>query len=277
MSITADSQLSAAPHVSVFGVRHHGPGSSRSVRAALEAFEPDIVLLEGPAAADDLVPLVAEDGMKPPVALLAYVNDEPRRAAFWPFAVFSPEWQALTWAVRRDVPVRFCDLPAAVVLAEGSLDTTDDTDVADCARETDDIGSAHDPGSGDSADHDDAAVARLRSDPIALLAAAAGFDDPERWWDDMVESRFDGDSPFEAIAEAMAELRSAAPAQNPAEQRREERREAHMRTVLRRALKDGHLRVAVVCGAWHAPALTGKLPSAASDAQVLKGAERRKV
>ena len=33
--------------------------------------------------------------MEPPVALLAYAADDPARAAFWPFAVFSPEWQAI--------------------------------------------------------------------------------------------------------------------------------------------------------------------------------------
>ena len=32
-------------------------------------------------------------------------------SAFWPFAVFSPEWQAIRWAVTHDLPVRFFDLP----------------------------------------------------------------------------------------------------------------------------------------------------------------------
>ncbi|MDP9417259.1 MAG: DUF5682 family protein, partial [Actinomycetota bacterium] len=99
-----------AADVRVFGIRHHGPGSARSLRAALDAFEPDVVLLEGPADADPLVPLVADEAMAPPVALLAYVADDPRTAAFWPFAVFSPEWQALTWATARAVPAYFCDL-----------------------------------------------------------------------------------------------------------------------------------------------------------------------
>ena len=44
-------------------------------------------------------------------------------------------------------------------------------------------------------------------DPLAILAEAAGYDDPERWWDDLVESRLDSSSPFPMITEAMAELR----------------------------------------------------------------------
>ena len=120
-------------------------------------------------------------------------------------------------------------------------------------------------------------------DPIGEMAAAAGYDDPERWWDDLVESRMDGGGRFAVLAEAMAELRDA-------EQRiaweqgaragtatlREQRREAHMRQVLRTALRESDGTVAVVCGAWHAPALAGPLPPAAKDAALLRGMPRRK-
>ena len=99
--------------VTLYGVRHHGPGSARSVRAALAEQRPDIVLIEGPPEADGLVPLAADPEMRPPVALLGYVPGEAQAAAFWPFAVFSPEWQAIRYALAADVPVRFCDLPAA--------------------------------------------------------------------------------------------------------------------------------------------------------------------
>jgi hypothetical protein len=235
--------------VRVLGIRHHGPGSARSVAAELAAYRPDVVLVEGPADADPLVPYVAEAGMVPPVALLAYANDDPQVASFWPFAVFSPEWQAVSWATAHGVPVRFCDLPAAAMLADR-------------------------PSTVERSTVDTPAV---REDPLALLADAAGYDDPERWWEDVVESRQDGAGPFEAITEAMAELRAAAPPQAEAEQLREDRREAHMRTVLRAATRAGHQRVAIVCGAWHAPALTAPLPPAAADARVLAGLSKRKV
>src|ERR1700759_4611925 len=63
--MTADVQNAAraAPEIRVFGVRHHGPGSARAVRHALEQFAPDVVLIEGPADADPLVRLVAEGGV----------------------------------------------------------------------------------------------------------------------------------------------------------------------------------------------------------------------
>jgi hypothetical protein len=251
--------------VRVFGIRHHGPGSARSVRAALEEYVPQVVLIEGPADGDPLLTLAADPGLVPPVALLAYAADDPRVAAFWPFAAFSPEWQAIAWAAARGVPTRFCDLPASATLGGRRTATTpENADPAEDLTEEQAEGTAENP------------ATRARHDPLALLASAAGYDDPERWWEDLVESRLDGGSPFDAITEAMAELRAHAPALGPAEEAREERREAHMRVVLRTALKEGHERVAVVCGAWHAPALTGRLPSAAADAKVLRGLEKRR-
>ena len=234
--------------VTVLGVRHHGPGSARSVLAELDRVKPAIVLIEGPADADPVLALAADPGMTPPVALLGYAPDEPRISAFWPFAVFSPEWQALTWARARGVPVRFCDLPAGMVLARG---------------EEEEDGESRNARSEEK---------ELISDPIGRLAAAAGYDDPERWWDDLIESRVDGGSPFEALADAMGELRDGA----PEEPLRERRREAHMRQAVRAALKETGGPVAVVCGAWHSPALREPLPPAARDAALLRGIPKRK-
>jgi Family of unknown function (DUF5682) len=235
-------QPPAGRSVAVLGIRHHGPGSARSVLAELDRIRPDIVLIEGPADADPLLGLAAAGGMLPPVALLGYAVDEPKHSAFWPYAVFSPEWQAIRWAAGHGVPVRFCDLPAGAFLAERDSPTE---------RESRDA---------------------MREDPIGQLALAAGYDDAERWWDDVIESRLDGQPPFEALTEAMATLREHHPDGDPVEARRE----AHMRKVLRAALREVAGPVAVVCGAWHAPALTGRLPTAAADAAILKELPKRK-
>jgi hypothetical protein len=81
--------------VRVFGIRHHGPGSARSLLSALEDMGPDAVLVEGPPDAGDVLSLVARPEMKPPVALLVYPPEAPQDATYYPFAEFSPEWQAL--------------------------------------------------------------------------------------------------------------------------------------------------------------------------------------
>src|SRR5260370_40934477 len=79
----------------VYGIRHHGPGSARALRAALAAQRPDVVLIEGPPEADALASLGADPAMEPPAALRGSVAGEPRHAAFWPVAVVSPERQAV--------------------------------------------------------------------------------------------------------------------------------------------------------------------------------------
>ncbi|GAB7049140.1 DUF5682 family protein [Catenuloplanes indicus] len=219
-----------------YGVRHHGPGSARALLRALDEQRPDVVLIEGPPEADDLVGWAANDALVPPVALLGYVTDRPGTAAYWPFAVFSPEWQAIRWAVSHDVPVRFFDLPWAYRTER---------------------------------DEESREQQRVRPvDPIGELAAAAGYDDPERWWEDVIEHR--GTPAFEAIAEAMAAIRAGAP-----DDPEDLAREAHMRTVLRAARRT-HGNIAVVCGAWHVPALTAKVPATA-DAALLKGRKKAKV
>ena len=83
-----------------FGIRHHGPGSARSLERALAALQPDLVLIEGPPDADDILPLAAHAGLEPPVALLIYVPEEARNAVLYPFALYSPEWRAIGYSTR---------------------------------------------------------------------------------------------------------------------------------------------------------------------------------
>ena len=234
--------------VRLLGIRHHGPGSARSVVRALDALEPTAVLVELPADCEAALTWVGNEHLVPPVALLGYVVDHPQRAAFLPFAEFSPEWQAFSWAHQRGVMVRAMDLPM-----QQSLAWPDDGD-----------------GDGELTEP---RVSKLVGDPLAALAEAAGEPDPERWWDDVIEHRGDGAPAFDAVAVAMTAVRGG----RDASTRREAQREAHMRQVLRKAIADGHQRIAVVCGAWHVPALAEPLPSETTDAHTLRGLPRVKV
>ncbi|MDX3596199.1 DUF5682 family protein [Streptomyces sp. ID03-2B] len=268
----------------LLGVRHHGPGSARAVLAALAAARPAAVLVEGPPEGDALLPLAADPRMRPPVALLAHAVDDPGRASFWPMAAFSPEWVAIRWALDHDVPVRFIDLPAAHSLA-----------LKEPA-----------PGTGREGPPGERAADEVTPvvDPIRVLAETAGYDDPERWWEDVVEHRSPGGdtpaggtpvggtatgetpvgetpgggtpvggmpgdalAPFVALAEAMSALREA---YGDGGQPRDAVREAYMRIQLRTARKEFGDGVAVVCGAWHVPALAARTTLAA-DRALLKG------
>jgi hypothetical protein len=244
--------------IHILGIRHHGPGSARNVKTFLEQLQPDIVLVEGPPEGDDLLRWSQHSELKPPVAILAFRPDKPAQAVFYPFAEFSPEWQAMQHGATRNVPVRFMDLPLVYRFA---------------------FESEHAPaqglesaGSGPVAEEDIDARLDYR-DPLRHLAEAAGFSDGERWWDQMFEQRVNNDDIFEAVGEAMRSLRQMLPEK---EDRTERLREAYMRKVIRQAEKDGHQKIAVICGAWHAPALE-TMPKQKDDEALLKGLAKVKV
>lgn len=275
----------ASDNVHFFGIRHHGPGCARSLVAALEALQPDCLLVEGPPEADDMLAFIGGAGLRPPVALLVYNTDEPARSCFFPFAEYSPEWQALAFARARQVPARFIDLPQAFQLLPAEEEATTVTTDADAATAgadaaappaTDAAVSDSDQDAAGSGDADPSARI-VRADPLGWLGQAAGFDDGESWWNHLVEERIDATDLFVATAEAMTVLRAEFPGEpTPAEALREARREAHMRKCIREAQKAGHQRIAVVCGAWHVPALAAPAKVAA-DNELLKGLPKAKV
>lgn len=270
-----ETRVVATAMVSLFGIRHHGPGSARSLRAALASLAPDVVLIEGPPDADDVIALAAHVEMSPPVALLVHASEETRRAVYYPFAMFSPEWIAILYALERGIPVRFMDLPVSHVLAmeaarEAELESQSDDDAgAEMVTEE----SAGEPnlvvGGGPPA--------ATRRDPFQLVAEAAGYADGERWWEHLVEERRDHTGAFDAVLEIMSAIREDAPTDpTDPDTLLELRREAWMRQTIRNAEREGFERIAVVCGAWHAPALATR-PTAKADAALLKGLPRMKV
>jgi len=237
--------------IHLLGIRHHGPGSAVLLRRALDAVDPDCVLIEGPPEADELIRYAASVAMKPPVALLLHASNDPNRAFFMPFAEFSPEWQAMRWATERNRPVRFIDWPAAVSLAQAK-----DSDSSSSPIER-------------------------RPDPLDQLAEAAGYEDGESFWNSLIEQAGGmGDAAvatFTAIETAMTQIRECQP-ESPDEQEslRETRREAFMRIHIREALKEYAGKIAVVCGAWHVSALRAPT-KAADDKAIVKDLPRVKV
>jgi hypothetical protein len=255
--------------VHLFGIRHHGPGSAASLLAALESVRPAAVLIEGPPEADALIPFAAAPGMRPPLALLVYQADRPKNALFFPFAVFSPEWQALRWALAHQVPVRFIDWPAAMSLAHVTpVPTVAETNEATAPAAEDETGT-------DDTTEAPPNPALLFADPLDRLAAASGHEDGEALWNALVESRGAGREVFGAIEDAMTALREVV-VERPGRALREARREAHMRLEIAKTLKSQAGEIAVVVGAWHVPALRRKVPQA-EDRATLKDASKTKV
>jgi len=269
-----DTPANAPADTRYFGIRHHGPGCARSLQRALAHWQPDCILIEGPPDADAQLGFVTHAGLVPPVALLVHSTDHPDLAAFYPFTVFSPEWQALRHGTTHGVPTRFIDLPQAVRMAQQKAcdeARKSEQKAAEAAapshpsENTDDNateGSEEAEISSETQAPDDNGTLPAHTDPLDALAEAAGFADGESWWNHLVEERGpdgDGLALFDAITEAMTVLRDTWPqayrGHSEAGRAEEALREAHMRQCVREAQKAGHQRIAVVCGAWHVPAL----------------------
>jgi hypothetical protein len=266
--------------IHITGIRHHGPGSAKNVRSFLESVKPDIVLVEGPPEADEILQWVHHKELKPPVAILCYRPDSPQQSAFYPFAEFSPEWQAILYARKNNIPVRFMDLPAAnqfaiedekkKELAAKQAETEAGSENGD--NDNEDISALNNPAIQNS-EAANAPSMPIPLDPIAHLAAAAGYSDGEKWWEHMFEHRHNDEAVFDAVNEAMGALRELLPQK---EDRLEILREAHMRKIIRQAEKEMFTNIAVICGAWHAPALTN-MPKQKEDNDLLKSLPKVKV
>lgn len=188
--------------------------------------------------------------MKPPVAMLLYDPKELSRGLYLPFAGFSPEWQAIQYAFRQEIPIRPIDLPAGQQLA----------------LETAERGSLSFESSPESSE------GRIERDPLAHIARLAGYSDSERWWELAFEQEEGHTDTFLAIQEMVVALRTGL---DRLESRSTLLREAHMRIEIRKALSEGFVNIAVVCGAWHGPVLAdyGRF-TAAADKKLLRGLKK---
>ena len=102
--------------INVFGVRHLSPMGAWHLLQYLNETKPELVLIEGLDDATELIPDICRRETVPPIAILAYTNNLPVRTLVYPFARYSPEYQAIRWAHSHKVPVEFFDLPSDVFL-----------------------------------------------------------------------------------------------------------------------------------------------------------------
>ena len=100
-----------------FGVRHLSPAAAFHLRRALDQAQPRLVLVEGPSDLNGQMAWLCHPETKFPAAILAYTKTPPVRTVLWPFAIYSPEVQAILWAHEHGVECRFMDLPSSVFLA----------------------------------------------------------------------------------------------------------------------------------------------------------------
>lgn len=249
--------------VHVFGVRHLSPAGAWHLRRYLDAVKPELVLIEGLSDATDLIPHVTRRGTKPPIALLAYTDTLPVRTLIYPFARYSPEFQALVWAQERDAEVDFIDLPSDIFLAfqdaEEELINRRRKESEEASTAADAVPSAaREPTS-------DAPTSPARTHRQSIYdqwAARAGESDHETYWERHFEHNLDLDAYRLAAYEFGNSLRELED-QHPRWRAENLVREAFMRRKIEHAIAAGTKpeKIVAVVGAFHAPVLTSEFPA----------------
>ncbi len=223
--------MTPSPHV--FGVRHLSPGGAWHLLDFLDRIQPDIVLIEGLADADDLIPFMIDPRTRPPIAILAYTESTPVRTLVYPMAEYCPEFQAMRWASAHDREVRFIDLPSHIFLA---LQKRTESEEGDRPDEEPDAP----PG----------------PSIYEQFAARAGEPDYETCWERRFEHNLSPDSYRLAAHEFGRGLREIKEAGAP-DRAENLVREAYMRRRMKEAVDEGWApeKIVAVVGAYHAPVM----------------------
>lgn len=108
----------------LFPVRHHSPVCSYQLIRTMELYRPDIVLIEGPSDACELIPVLTDEETKLPAAIYYYYKDRKKLVSeeaedykcYYPFLYSSPEYNALAEAKKLGLKAAFIDLPYSEIM-----------------------------------------------------------------------------------------------------------------------------------------------------------------
>lgn len=229
-------------HPHIFGIRHLSPAGAWHLKNFLTEKNPKLVLVEGPCDFDDVLPWFADAAVQPPIAVLAYTKDAPVRTILYPFAEYSPEYQAILWCHENKKKCRFIDLPSEVFLALPE----------------------HAPGAkaADSGEEE-------RMNVYELLDKQAGEDGHETFWERTMEHTKDTEGYRRGAALFGSELRAL---EDDSETDRPEIlvREAFMRRKIAEAVAEGFApeEIVVVTGSYHVAGLLDEQAEAMQDKEL---------
>ncbi|MEZ6122474.1 MAG: DUF5682 family protein [Planctomycetaceae bacterium] len=267
----ADVEVTAHEcQVHVFGVRHLSPGGAWHLRRFLDRIQPKVVLIEGLADANELIPDITRNGSVPPIAILAYTEDQPVQTLVYPIARYSPEYQALMWARENKARAEFIDLPSDVFLALQRVipfsQNADADDSADDSQTSGDEFSLDDDTFADDSDVIPDVPPDRRVSVYDQFAEQAGEPDYDAYW----ERRFEHNCGDESYRLAAVEFGSGL---RELEQRSELSqaenlvREAFMRRRIQETIRSGNPpeKIVAVVGAFHAGVLSDRFPAMTDD------------
>jgi hypothetical protein len=233
--------------IHIFGVRHLSPSGAWHLRRFLDHVRPEVVLIEGLSDANELIPDVTRRGSVPPIAILAYTDSLPVRTLVYPFARYSPEYQALVWANEHKVTAEFIDLPSDVFLAWQEQKYA----ARELANESNEEPTASEPVENATP------TPELRVSLYKRFAQQAGELDYETYWERHFEHNLNDESYRLASFEFGQGLREL-DTDTPRDAAENLVREAFMRRRIRETIEAGTSpdKIVAVVGAYHASVLS---------------------
>ncbi|MCA8987427.1 MAG: hypothetical protein KDA78_07295 [Planctomycetaceae bacterium] len=260
--------------VNVFGVRHLSPAGAWHLRRYLDEIRPEVVLIEGMSDTESLIQDIVRKDTQPPIAILAYTDELPVRTIVYPFADYSPEYQALLWARENKVQVEFIDLPSSVFLAleKVSPATEDDSEGDRTGTQTDQELSGESEESQANAVEEEEdkefdnsmALEPPRPEYVSLydrFAHQAGEHDYDSYWERNFEHNLTPDG-YRSISLELGRGLRDVDTDSPAWRAENLVREAYMRRRIQEVVDSGvpHAKIVAVVGAFHAPVLGDEYP-----------------
>ena len=108
----------------LFPVRHHSPVCSYHLKSVIKRYRPEIILIEGPENANDLIPVLTDERTSLPAAIYYYYKDKKKYISddaqdykcYYPFLYSSPEYNAIKAAKELGIKAEFIDLPYSEIL-----------------------------------------------------------------------------------------------------------------------------------------------------------------
>lgn len=247
--------------IQTFGVRHLSPMGAWHLRDFLERARPDLVLVEGLDDATGLLPDITRKQTEPPIAILAYTDAQPVRTLVYPFARYSPEYQAIAWAHAHDVPVEFFDLPSDIFLGLQDREIERQEAKRREAREREEKPADTDANA-EAAAPPPVGVPEPRPSLYQRIAEVAGERDYETYWERHFEHNAEPGS-YRGAALELGRIVRDLEEDNPHWRAENLVREAYMRRRVEQAIAAGYHpdRIVAVVGAFHGPALSGEFPA----------------
>lgn len=223
----------------LFGVRHLSPAGAWHLRQLLDRVRPRLVLVEGPSDLTPQLPDITRPETKPPIAILAYTQQVPVRTILYPFAEYSPEYQAIVWAKENGAQCRFMDLPSDVFLALAS------------ARPGEEEGTG-------------------RTDVYTQLDRQSGGDGHETFWERALEHTTAPDAYLQGAGAFGAQLRELTAGQD-SDWPETVVREAYMRRCIQQAMDEGFApeEIVAVTGSFHVEGLKSTAPMTDAEVEAL--------